>query len=384
MNRLASRRKGRSRLPARRGRRTSQPITGVVGLAAGALALVAGGVAAGFELEKRIVGRRFRPSGLHEDVALGSLRGRAQVVRTPDGVDLHVEVDEKHDYEPLDPTALVAPDDLTIVLVHGYALDLDCWHYQRRHLRGRARLVLYDQRSHGRSTKSESDLSRIPQLSLDLAQILDEVVPPGPVIVIGHSMGGITIMNLARTRPELFGSRIHGVGLVHTSAGELAKVSPLRGVDAEVLSKVLPPALASLNRIPTLVTRARNASSDIGYVATRQFGFGSDVPVEKVEFVSTMLARTPLDVIADFYPAAFAEVDETDSFAILQRVESAVIGGEDDLFTPVGHTQRIIELLPGADALIIPDCGHLGMIEYPEHQNLVLDHLVERVVRHLG
>lgn len=373
-----------SRLPARRTRRSTPQIPGILGIAAGALALAAGGVAAGFELERRIVGRRFRKraNGHHDD--LGTLRGRQQVVRTSDGVDLHVEVDEKADHEPLVPDAPVAPDDLTIVLVHGYALDLDCWHFQRQHFRGRARLVLYDQRSHGRSAKSSTEGSRIPRLAQDLEQILDEVVPPGPVIVLGHSMGGITIMNLARTRPDLFGPRIQGVGLVHTSAGELATVSPLRGVDAEVLSKVIPPALASLNRIPTLVSRARNASSDIGYVATRQFGFGSDVPVEKVEFVSAMLARTPLDVIADFYPAAFAEVDETDSFSTLQRVESAVIGGEDDLFTPVGHTERIIELLPGADALILADCGHLGMIEYPEQQNAVLDHLVERVVRHLS
>ncbi|MGJ3507842.1 alpha/beta fold hydrolase [Enemella sp. A6] len=367
-----------------RGRKRIQ-LPGVLGVAASALALAAGGVAAGFELERRIVRNRFRPTpgALESSVRPGSLRSSGPTVRTPDGVDLHVEVDEPADHEPVDPDAPVYGDDITIVFVHGYALDLDCWHYQRLHFRGRARLVLYDQRSHGRSSRSAAELCRIPQLGKDLKQVLDEVVPTGPVVLLGHSMGGMTIMHLARTHPELFESRVLGVGLVHTSAGELGSVSPLRGVDAQVLAKVIPPTLAGLNRVPSLVNRAWGAGSDLGYAATRQFGFGADVPVEKVAFVSDMLSSTPLDVAADFYPVAFAEVDEYASFEVLSRVETAVIGGMDDLFTPASHTERIIELLPGADSLLLENCGHLGMIEYPELQNRVLEHLVERVVRHL-
>ena len=65
----------------------------------------------------------------------------------------------------------------------------DCWH-QRLHFRGSCQ-VFYDQRSHGRSSRSEAELCRIPQLADDLHQVLEEVVGSGPVIVIGHSMGGM-------------------------------------------------------------------------------------------------------------------------------------------------------------------------------------------------
>jgi hypothetical protein len=68
-------------------------------------------------------------------------------------------------------------------------------------------------------------------------------------------------------------------------------------------------------------------------VATRRFAFASDVPPSYVEFVSEMLADTPLEVVADFYPA-FAELDEYTAFEVLSRIPTAVIGGEDDLFTP--------------------------------------------------
>ena len=65
----------------------------------------------------------------------GSLRGDLHVVPAEDGTLLHVEIDE-------------APgsDALTVVFCHGYALNLDSWHYQRQAFRGRARLVFYDQR----------------------------------------------------------------------------------------------------------------------------------------------------------------------------------------------------------------------------------------------
>ena len=106
--------------------------------------------------------------------------------------------------------------------------------------------------------------------------------------------------------------------------------------------------------------------------------FASEVPASYVEFVSEMLAQTPLEVVADFYPA-FRELDEYAALAGLSRLPVLVIGGEDDLFTPVAHTDRIAELLPDAVALRLPHCGHLGMIEHPDRVNEALEDLLGRV-----
>jgi pimeloyl-ACP methyl ester carboxylesterase len=38
--------------------------------------------------------------------------------------------------------------------------------------------------------------------------VLDAVVPTGPVVLVGHSMGGMTVMALADSAPELFGPRV--------------------------------------------------------------------------------------------------------------------------------------------------------------------------------
>jgi pimeloyl-ACP methyl ester carboxylesterase len=337
-----------------------------VGLVAGVAALAMGGMAMGLELERRVVSKRINRSTQPQIEKFFSLRSAGPDVTTADGVVLHTEVEEG------------PAEEFTLVLVHGYALSMDCWHFQRKHFRGTVRQVLYDLRSHGRSTRSAPERCRLDQLAADLLQVLDEVVGDGPVVLVGHSMGGMTIMRLAQSRPELFGSRVVGVGLLHTSAGDMAHHSPIRGLPGRTFSRVAEPLLASLNRIPELVERSRRAGSDLGYVVTRRMAFASDVPASYVEFTSEMLAGTPLEVVADFYHA-FDEVDEYAALAGIGAVPTVVIGGEDDLFTPIAHTDKITELLPEAVSLRLPHCGHLGMIEHHEAVNEVLDDLLDRV-----
>lgn len=356
-----------------------------VGLVAGVLALAAGGVAAGLELEKRVVSKRIgRASG--RDAKIVPPRSTGPALRTPDGVPLHVEVDERAE----DPRAAYGnarpplPEDApTLVLVHGYALSMDCWLYQRERFRGRVREVLYDQRSHGRSGHSSAEYCRVPQLAEDLRQVLAEVTGDGPVVLVGHSMGAMTIMHLALSYPELFGPQVKGVALFSTSAGEMADYSPVRGIPGRVFSRVAPPLLAGLNRIPELVARSRQAGTDLGFVVTKRMAFGSDVPANLVELTSEMLGETSLEVVADFYPT-FSELDEYEAFAVMARVPCAVVGGVDDVITPIEHTDTIIELMPQAQALRVEDCGHLGLMEHPDVFSDVLEHLYDRVLEHVA
>ena len=348
-------------MPASRGR-----LAAGLGLVASVAALAAGGIAMGIELERRVVAKRIRRSSQANLEDFFSLRSDGPEVITPDGVVVHTEVDEG------------PSDDFTLVFVHGYGLNLDCWHFQRLHFRGRLRQVFYDQRSHGRSSRSEAELCRIPQLADDLYQVLQEVVGDAPVIMIGHSMGGMTIMRLAQTRPELFGSQILGVALFSTSAGELLDHSPIRGIPGRTFHRVAEPVMAGLNRIPELVAQGRRAGSDLGYVVTRRLAFGPEVPTSYVDFASEMLAQIPLEVVADYYPA-FAELDEFRALEILSTVPTVVVGGVNDVITPIEHTARIIDLLPKAEAIRVENCGHLGMIEKHEIFNDALDRLIDRV-----
>jgi len=191
----------------------------IAGMAAGAAGVAVAGTAVEVARRRRVIARR----GAGDRAPLGSLHSAPLTVVASDGVPLHVEVDE---FLPSvergrRSAAKAAPPALTLVFVHGYALNLDCWHFQRSGYRGLVRAVYYDQRSHGRSGRSSLGHATIEQLGHDLKQVLDEVVPDGPVVLVGHSMGGMTIVALAELHPELFGDRVVGVGLISTTAGGL-------------------------------------------------------------------------------------------------------------------------------------------------------------------
>ncbi|WP_157683557.1 alpha/beta fold hydrolase [Microlunatus soli] len=367
-----------------------------IGLVAGVAALALGGIAAGFKLERELVGRRLRPQLAEAgSEPFFSLRSSGPTVETLDGVRLHVEVDELRS-EPNSPTRTAEPVEgqrPTLVFVHGYALSLDCWHFQRKHFRDRYRMIFYDQRSHGRSDRSAAKLCRIPQLATDLAQILQEVAGSGPVILIGHSMGGMTIMELARQHPEWFGryrpgstdrtvdgvGPIIGVGLVCTSADDLLDRHPVRGFPGRVASRLAEPAMAVLNRIPTAVEQTRKAGSDLAYLITREMSYPSPVPPSYVKFLGEMLSVTPLDVIADFYPA-FADLDEVDGLKVINTVPTTVIGGKQDLVLPFRHTEAILDELPDAARLVLDPCGHMAMIEHHQRVDRALDELIDRAI----
>ncbi|HEY2637391.1 MAG TPA: alpha/beta fold hydrolase, partial [Solirubrobacteraceae bacterium] len=191
---------------------TTRRVLSVAGVAAGAVGVVAAGTAYRFVKRRQVISRR----GSGDDTAFGSLHSRPVTVVADDGVDLHVEVDE---YAGTGRRRS-APE-LTVVFVHGYSLSMDSWHFQRAAYRDRVRMVFYDQRSHGRSGRSTPGHATIDQLGRDLETVLDAVVPEGPVVLVGHSMGGMTIIALAEQQPELFGDRVVGVGLVSTTAGGL-------------------------------------------------------------------------------------------------------------------------------------------------------------------
>src|SRR3954466_11908950 len=149
----------------------------------------------------------------------------SRTVRTDDGVDLHVEVDEN----PGSP--------LTVVLAHGFTARLAEWELQREALRPRARLVLFDQRGHGRSGWTKLTKATIDRTGRDLGEVLDATTPEGPVVLAGHSMGGMSILALPRQRPELFGDRVVGVFLLATSAGGLVETGVL-GLSIKVIRKL--------------------------------------------------------------------------------------------------------------------------------------------------
>lgn len=355
------------------------PALRIAGQGLVAAGVLAAGVALGAVAERSLLRGRSRVFIDEEGEAFGELRGTESSVPAADGTALHVEIDDA------DPD-LASPAGITVIFCHGYALNLDSWHYQRRALRGRARLVFYDQRSHGRSQHSDFDTHHIDQLGIDLGSVIDAVAPDGPLLLVGHSMGGMTIMALADQRPELFDERVYGAALISTTAGGLSRGT--FGLPARLgaaVHRVGPSVAAALVRQRQLVERSKWNDSDLGLLITRLYSFGSPTPDEAGRFVAGMVSATPIDVIAEFLPA-LEEHDKQHALHVLEHVELLVLVGDSDRLTPRAQSEEIVAALPGAEFVVVPNAGHMVTIErhdvVDEHLLALLDRVERDVANH--
>ena len=365
-------------------------LTGVTGLAAGAIAAGAGAVVLA---EKIAVGRiRLRPDPTAGE-PFGMVRGASMTVRADDGLPLHVEVSGPQD----------AP--VTIIFCHGYTLNSDVWYYQRAGLSATARCVFWDQRSHGRSGRSDPELVTIDQLGADLHEVLLATAPGDtPVVLVGHSMGGMTVMALADQHPELFGagasggttshpprsaasggttphptrSKVIGAVLISTAAGTVDPATWLPAPLRPVVRAAMPSMMtgASRGRMAEVVERGRRSAGDLAFLGTRRIAFGDPrVSPTVVDFLERIIRSTPIDVIADFYVALVGH-DKRHALTVLGNVPVLVLTGDRDRLVDAALSDEIASSIRDAKLVRIAGAGHVVILERPEEVNEAIADLV--------
>ena len=162
----------------------------------------------------------------------------------------------------------------------------------------------------------------IDQLGRDLKAVIDAAAPEGPLVLVGHSMGGMTVMALADQYPELVRERVVGRRpRRHLVAGGSARSpSGCRSPGVNAVRRVLPgraegagqPGRAGGAGPAGHRRPVRRASSS----GTRSAS--EDVDPAVARFAERLIEATPIDVVAEFYPA-FTEHDKTEALAALRR-----------------------------------------------------------------
>jgi pimeloyl-ACP methyl ester carboxylesterase len=349
------------------------------GAVAGGVGAAATGVAVGAAARKRsqiaVQRRRLAPQLASGGTEPGALPpGEPLSVTADDGIRLSCE--------KIEPAS--GPADLTVVLVHGFALDRRTWQFQRRSLAELAsptvRLVLFDMRSHGRSERAPRPSCTMDQLGRDLDAVIRTLAPTGPLVLVGHSMGGMTIMALAEERPDLFADRVVGVAFVATSAGELAS----GGLPATLLSRHNPltRGVGLLARLqPRLVEGVRRALGDVIWAITRSYAYGDrNVDPALVDLVDTMISTNAVDALTDFADTIGGH-DRRAALPALACCEVLVVAGGADQVIPATHSEVIAAELPDTELVTLPGVGHLPMLEQPELVDEALVGLLHRAVR---
>src|SRR5581483_7154872 len=298
-----------------------------------------------------------------------------QRVKSDDGTEIAVEILGDNHPGP------------TIVFTHGWTFSSRSWHYQRM-LAERWRLVLMDHRDHGESGSGPREHRTVDQVGRDLYAVLrttcaasDTASGLRDVVLVGHSMGGMTIMSLAAEHPELFGDGpVRGVALVDTSAArDQADAFGLPRPIAAAFIKQWKASLALMVSDPDKAERARRSGSAISVAISRFLNLGTKPDKRLATFTEAMSAATKAQVVGDFW-LTLDEHDKTAALAELGKTPTLVIVGDKDRLTPPAHARAIAAAIPDARLLELRGAGHCPMLEQPEAVNAALIDLVETAV----
>ncbi|MEV6306786.1 alpha/beta hydrolase [Actinoplanes sp. NPDC051861] len=295
-------------------------------------------------------------------------------IRLSDGVRLHVETSG-----PVD-----AP--VTVVLLHGWCLDRRTWQHQVTALAGigrkAPRVIAYDTRGHGRSGATRRRSATLGQLGDDLAEVLRRFAPSGPVVLAGHSMGGMTIMEYAHRHPDEFASRVAGLCFVSTTA------------EGHTHTRYgLPPHVASVLRAGETLGAGLLARSGAWCPhravlpalrpALRWLLFGDDCSEEALRQTMRCVGRAPLRSIGGFRASIGAQQRLATLAALAERgdIPSAVLVGSRDRLTPPACAESMARALPCAEVEVMPGAGHMLPLERPDEVSAALIRVVRRVIR---
>lgn len=356
--------------------------------------LAAAGVAVGMAAERAIVTRARRarraPADPYADEPFGQLSYDEAFTLPVDGIDLHVEVVEAVDGIELDADfaaaalggTVTSPQEPTVVFVHGFCLASGAFHFQRKELtrRGAWRSVYYDQPGHGRSGKLSAGEYELPALGDSLRAVIEATTPEGPVVLVGHSMGGMTVMALAEKHPEFFAERVVGVVLISTSAGLFQNGDrSLPALIARVGRPLLPLVNGATKVTGRMIDHARQAASNLAWLLTRRYGFGSENPSPAmVSYVERMNSATQTETVARYVRTLYQHARHP-VLEVLRETPVLLICGDCDPITPLTSTEDMKRLLPDAELVVIPGGGHMVLMEHADAVNEALVEFLEKV-----
>ncbi|MDT0573764.1 alpha/beta hydrolase [Streptomyces sp. DSM 3412] len=274
-----------------------------------------------------------------------------------DGARLHVETHGPRE----------AP---TVVLVHGWTCSTAYWAAQVRDLAVDHRVVVYDQRGHGRSPASAACTA--DGLADDLEAVLAATLAPGEkAVLVGHSMGGMTLM-AAAGRP---GFQEHAAAVLLCSTGSSRLV-------AESLVVPLRPG-----RLRTWLTRkvlgSRAPLGPVTPIARRILKYATMGPGSSpvmVEACARIVHACPARV-RHAWSHVLDSLDLDDGVRRL-TVPTAVVVGTADRMTPPVHARALAAALPDCVGVSeLTGVGHMSPVEAPEAVTARIRELVAMYVR---
>lgn len=250
----------------------------------------------------------------------------------------------------------------TIVLSHGMCLDISTWHFQMRDLADSFRLVAYNHRGHGRSEQPRSGDWTMEAFARDLAAVLEATCEDETPVVVGHSLGGMVILQYASMFHEDLQDRVGG--LFALGATDVDPAAGLVPAAAPIAKPAIALLAAAASRSPGAFDRVRRSQSTIVAALVKLMGFGPGARRNELAFIHHLLESTPAEVLV----ATFAALRSIDVHEQLRMVDvpTIVAVGSRDRLTPPASAKRIAHEIHGAELWTLRGAGHMAQLEKPD------------------
>lgn len=241
-----------------------------------------------------------------------------------------------------------------LLFVHGFPLSHLIWAPQLQAFAIKHRILAPDLRGHGR-TEAPPGPYAMEQMADDLRALI-EARQCGPVMIIGHSMGGYIALAFMRRYPHL----LRGLGLIcaragaDTPEGKINRENLALRVEQEG-SKAVVDAM-----FPKMLAPSTYAEQP-----------------ELSDSIRRMMLAIPVAGIAGALRGMALRADSNDFLPSI-KVPTLIITGADDQLISPKESENMAKQIPDATLHIIPSAGHLPSVEKPVEFNRVLGEFLER------
>lgn len=269
---------------------------------------------------------------------------------------------------------------VTVVFVHGFTLAAESFYLQVDHLRRhhpQVGCLLLDLRGHGQTGAVPPGDCTVAGLADDVQAVIRHRAPTGRIVLLGHSLGGLAVLNAMRRMvnedPQLH-ARVDALILAATSIESLAA----QGIPQVLASPVADQTMAAVEASPTQTRKVREAAAKLLAPTLAAAFFHRPTGYERVEFHAAMIHETPLASFVGFFED-LQHHDEQGAGESLRGKMGFILVGEVDAVTPVGQSEQLCRAWPEAWFQVAPGAGHMLILEAPEFINNALDHVLSRL-----
>jgi pimeloyl-ACP methyl ester carboxylesterase len=248
-----------------------------------------------------------------------------------------------------------------LVFTHGWGFDASAWYHIRRRLRTDFRLFLWDLPGLGASTSFSDGVYEIERFAESLHLLTQRA--DGPVVLVGHSIGGMTMLTFCRRYPALLGSKVKGLVFVDTTFTTPVRTTVGPGV-LPGLQKPVAKAFLHFNRLLWPIVWWMNWQSyfnGTSHLITRLTSFSRDVTRGELNFASRFTATQHPAVVAKGILATL-DWDESRTLEGISVPTTIIVGKEDRLTVPEASRYMAKTVADGRLNEITP-AGHSGIVE---------------------